>query len=188
VGTWRNLTNGPFGISTIPKPAIFGSTFDTIGGVAVVATAVAGTCTLLTWNLLRSPWGRVLLALRDDELAARGLGKNARLLKVQVFAIACGMVATGGVIYSSYVGYIDPSIASMDFSILMLCLVIIGGAANFRGPLVGAVVLLSIPELLRFVKIPEGMAANVRMMAFGLLLVVLMHVRPQGLAGRYRMD
>ena len=129
-----------------------------------------------------------MLALRDDEPAARGLGKNARVLKVQVFAIACGMVAAAGAIYSAYVGYIDPSLASMDFSILMLCLVIIGGAANFRGPLVGAAVLLAIPEILRFVEIPAALAANVRMMAFGLLLVVFMQVRPQGLAGKYQMD
>ena len=188
LGTWRNLANGPFGISAIPRPAIGSIKFDTIGGVAVVSTALAAMCALLTWNLLKSPWGRVLLALRDDELAARGLGKNSRLFKIEAFAIACGMVAVAGAIYSSYVGYIDPSIASMDYSILMLCMVIVGGAANFGGPLVGAAVLLAIPEFLRFVKIPDAMAANVRMMAFGLLLVLLMHLRPQGLAGRYRMD
>jgi len=188
VGTWRNLANGPFGISAIPKPAIAGIQFDTIGGIATVSTVLAGLCVLVTWNLLTSPWGRVLQSVRDDELAARGLGKNSRLLKVEVFAVASGMVAIAGAIYASYVGYIDPSLASTDFSILMLCMVVIGGAANFRGPLVGAAVLLAIPEFLRFIKIPDAMAGQLRLMAFGFLLVLLMHLRPQGLAGRYRMD
>jgi branched-chain amino acid transport system permease protein len=188
VGTWQNLVNGPFGISAIPKPAIAGIKFDTIGGIATISTVLASACVLLIWILLKSPWGRVLLAVRDDELAARGLGKNSRLLKVEVFAIASGMVAVAGALYASYVGYIDPSIASMDFSILMLCMVIVGGAANFRGPLVGAAILLAIPEFLRFIEIPDAMAANIRLMAYGLLLVSLMHLRPQGIAGSYRMD
>jgi branched-chain amino acid transport system permease protein len=143
---------------------------------------------LMTWLFSSSPWGRLLKAMRDDELAARGLGKNIRLVKVQAFAVACGMVAVAGTIYASYVSYIDPSIASLDESILMLCMVIVGGGGNFRGPLVGALVLLSIPELLRFVNIPDVMAANIRLMVYGLLLVLMMHFRPQGLAGEYRLE
>jgi len=125
--------------------------------------------------------------MRDDELALRGLGKNVRLAKIQAFAIASGLVAIAGALYASYVGYIDPSTAGLDKSILMLAMVIVGGAGNFRGPIIGAVVLLLIPEILRFVDIPDAVAANVRLLLYGLMLVVLMHFRPQGLAGEYRM-
>jgi branched-chain amino acid transport system permease protein len=126
--------------------------------------------------------------LRDDELAARGLGKNTRLLKMEAFAVSCGMAAISGVIYASYVGFIDPSAASLDESILMLCMVVVGGVGNFRGPIVGALVLVLIPEALRFLHIPDSIAANIRLMAYGLLLIVMMHFRPQGLAGEYRIE
>lgn len=188
VGTWANLTNGPFGLSGIPNPDIIGVKFDTIGGIAVVATGTALLCALVSWFLLSSPWGRLLKAIRDDELAARGLGKNVRLAKVQVFAIACGMVAVAGALYASYVSYIDPSAGSLNESILMLSFVLVGGVGNFRGPIVGALVLLVIPEALRFVDIPDAIAAEVRLAAYGLLLVLLMHYRPQGIAGNYRPE
>ena len=187
-GTWANLTNGPFGLAGIPKPAIFGIRLDTLGSIALVSIALAGVCAFFSWTLLSSPWGRLLKAMRDDELAARGLGKNVHLAKVQAFAIACGMVAVAGAIYAFYVSYVDPSTASLDESILMLCMVIVGGAGNFRGPIVGALVLLAVPEMLRFAHIPDVVAANIRLMAYGLLLVMMMHFRPQGLAGEYRIE
>jgi len=187
-GTWANLTNGPFGLASIPKPAIFDSKIDTLNGISLLSGVLAGVCVLLSWLLLSSPWGRLLRAMRDDELATRGLGKNVRLAKIEAFAVACGMVAIAGALYASYVSYIDPSTASLDESVLMLCMVIVGGVGNFRGPLVGALVLLAIPEALRFANIPDTMAANIRLMAYGLLLVLMMHFRPQGFAGEYRIE
>jgi branched-chain amino acid transport system permease protein len=188
VGTWANLTNGPFGIAGISKPNLFGLHLQSIGGVASLAFAMSTLCALIVWLLVSSPWGKLLQALRDDELVARGLGKNTRLVKVQVFAIACGMASIAGAIYASYVGYIDPSSATLDESILMTCMVLVGGIGNFRGPLVGAFVLLAIPELLRFAAIPAAISANIRLMLYGLLLVLMMRFRPQGLAGNYRLD
>jgi branched-chain amino acid transport system permease protein len=126
--------------------------------------------------------------MRDDELALRGLGKNVRLAKLQVFAISCGMAAIAGAIYASYVGYINPSAASLDQSILMLCMVLVGGVSNLKGPLVGALLLLTIPELLRFAQIPDEFAANVRLMLYGVALVLMMHFRPQGIAGEHRIQ
>lgn len=188
LGTWSNLTNGPFGIPGIPKPIVLGFQFQTISSVALLSLIVAGTCGLVCWLLLSSPWGRLLQALRDDELAARGLGKNTRLAKVQVFAISSGMVAVAGAIYGAYVGYIDPNAAALNDSVLYLSMVMVGGVGNFRGPLVGALILLAIPEGLRFLAIPDMLAANLRLMIYGLLLVVIVHFRPQGLAGNYRIE
>ncbi|MBV9126370.1 MAG: branched-chain amino acid ABC transporter permease, partial [Planctomycetes bacterium] len=111
-GTWKNLTNGPFGLAGVPSPAIIGIKFDTLSSMALLSLVLAGVCFLLGWALLHSPWGRVLQAMRDDELVARGLGKNVRLLKAEAFAVACGMAAVGGAIYASYVSYVDPSLAS----------------------------------------------------------------------------
>lgn len=187
-GTWGNLTNGPFGIAGISKPDILGIKFDTISDICVLSVILAGISLLVSWLLLSSPWGRLLKSTRDDELAARGLGKNTRLVKIHAFAVACGMAAVSGVIYASYVGYIDPSSATLDESILMLCMVMVGGVGNFKGPLLGALVLLLIPEGLRFLAIPDAVAANLRLLIYGLLLVFMMHFRPQGLAGVYRVE
>jgi branched-chain amino acid transport system permease protein len=188
VGTWQNLTNGSFGISSIPRPNLFGWQLDSIESMAGLAFVTAVICAGVVWLLLSSPWGRLLKAIRDDELAARGLGKNTKLAKIQAVAIACGMAAIAGSLYAAYVNYIDPSTASLDESILMTCMVLVGGVGNFRGPLVGAFVLLAIPEALRFAAIPEAVAANIRLGLYGLLLVVMMRFRPQGIAGDYRID
>lgn len=188
LGTWANLTNGPFGISGIPRPVIAGYAFDTMGSMCVLSLAIAAGCGVVCWLLVRSPWGRLLKAMRDDELAAKGLGKNTRLAKVHAFAFACGLAAVAGAIYASYVRYIDPSSASFDESILMLCMVLVGGLGNFRGPIVGAAVLLAIPEALRFASIPDSLAPDIRLMAYGLLLILMAHFRPQGLAGVYRLE
>jgi branched-chain amino acid transport system permease protein len=188
LGTWANLTNGPFGIAGIPSPAIGGIRFATAGGVAAFSITLAVMCGLLSWWLLKSPWGRLLKAMRDDELAARGLGKNVRLAKLQAFAFACGLASVAGTLYAAYVRFIDPSIASLDDSVLMLCMVIVGGVGNFRGPLVGAFILLLLPEVLRFVAIPDAVAANLRLMAYGVLVILIVHLRPQGVAGTYRIE
>jgi branched-chain amino acid transport system permease protein len=186
LGSWRNLTNGPFGIAGIAKPDILGFKVSSIAAYCVLASVSMAACCLLFWLLKQSPWGRLLKCMRDDELAARGLGKNTRLAKTQAFAIACMFAALAGALYAGYVSYLDPSSGSLDESILMLCMVLVGGVGNFRGPLVGAVVLLLIPEALRFVNMPDTIAANMRLILYGLMIVGMTHFRPQGLAGEYR--
>jgi branched-chain amino acid transport system permease protein len=156
--------------------------------MALFATLVAMTCAGVLWRLKTSPWARLLLAVREDELAARGLGKNTRLAKVQAFAVSSALVAGAGALYAAHVQYLDPSSASLDEGILMLSMVVVGGLGNFRGPIVGAGILVALPEVLRFLALPEAQAANLRLLLYGLLLVLLMHFRPQGIAGRYRVQ
>lgn len=188
VGSWRNLTNGPFGISGVSKPVILGTQLDTIGAILALSLTLMIVSAYVFFRLTRSPWGRLLKCLRDDELALRGLGKGIRLAKVQVFAISCAMAALSGAIYSSYVSYIDPSSASLDESILLLSMLCVGGVGNFRGPIAGAIILVLIPEMLRLTPLPSVYAPNIRLMAYGLLLIIIVHFRPQGLAGEYRLE
>jgi branched-chain amino acid transport system permease protein len=183
---WTGLTNGPFGVTGIPKPAIFGYKMDTLSNMFILSTVTVIICGIILFILLRSPWGKVLKAMRDDELAARGLGKNTRLFKMQAFLISCSMVSLAGGLYATYVSYIDPTSFTMEESILMLSMVIVGGTGNFRGPIVGAFTLIAIPEILRFVHIPEVFASNLRLLIYGLLIITMAHFRPQGLAGEYR--
>jgi branched-chain amino acid transport system permease protein len=185
---WRNLTNGQFGIAGIPKASVLGIQFTRPASFVWLASLVAVACSLILWRLKASPWGRLLVSIREDELAARSLGKSARLLKVQALAISCGFVAVAGTLYAAHVSYIDPSTASLDEGILMLSMVIIGGVGNFRGPIVGALILIFLPELLRFAHFPDALAANVRLTIYGLLLVLMIHFRPQGISGEYRLN
>jgi branched-chain amino acid transport system permease protein len=189
LGSWRNLTNGPFGITGIPRPPIFGWSYSNPEAFALLASGVAIISGLILWVLMRSPWGRVLQSMRDDELAARTIGKNTRLAKLQACAIAGSFAALAGSMYAAHVQYIDPSSGSLDESILMLSMVIVGGLGNFRGSMVGAVVLILLPEFIRLVpNLPDAVAANLRLLIYGLLLVMMMHWRPQGLAGTYRIN
>lgn len=188
LGTWQNLTNGPFGIAGIPKAEIAGFKFAHPTSFIWLATALAAVCAFVVWRLKHSPWGRVLVSMREDELAARSLGKNTRILKVQAMAIASGLVAFAGALYAAHVSYLDPTSASLDESILMLSMIIVGGVGNFRGPIIGALVVIALPELLRFADLPDAIAANLRLGIYGLLLVLMMHFRPQGLAGEYRLN
>lgn len=183
IGTWANLTNGPFGITQIPRTSLLGRG---PAGTLATTTLVLASVAWAVRRLTHSPWGRLLACMRDDELAARGLGKNTRLLKVEVIAVSCAFAALAGVLYAGHITYLDPGVASLDEGILMLSMVIIGGAGNFRGPLVGAAVLVALPELLRFLMLPDALAGNLRLGIYGLLLVLMVHLRPQGLAGVYR--
>jgi branched-chain amino acid transport system permease protein len=116
------------------------------------------------------------MALRDDELAARNLGKKARLFKLQTFGIACSMAAVAGALYASYVGFIDPNISLLEQSILILCMVIIGGSRPLSGPLLGVGIILLIPEVLRRIHLPSSIdASNLRVLVYGLLLVAAAH-------------
>ena len=189
VGSLSNMTNGDYGLAGVPSPNIFGYVFEDKVAVALLFTAFAIAAVLLSRYLLESPWGRMLRALRDDELAARGLGKNVRAAKVWAVAIACGMAGFAGAMLSSYISFVNPTISDINEAALLLSMIIIGGVGNsFRGPFFGALLLILIPEGLRFVDMPITLAAEMRLMIYGLLLVAFMHWRPQGVAGSYRME
>ena len=185
---WVDFTRGPYGIPGIPRPEIFGFTFIAPWAMFLLAAAVA----LLVWwvclNLARWPFGRTLQAVRDDALAAQSLGKNPLFFTLTAFALGGALAALAGGLFAAYASYIDPTSFTLEESVFILCVVIIGGAGNLRGPMVGAVVLVLLPEILRFVGLPDAIAANLRQIIYGLLLVLMMRFRPQGIAGKYAFD
>ncbi len=185
---FMDITNGPYGITAIPKPVIMDSIFATQEATFAIYVVIVGMLAFILAAAKLSPFGLSLQAMRDDELAARSLGIPVRRLKVEAFMLASAMVGVAGGLYASYISYIDPTSFTLDESILMLSMVIVGGTGNVRGPLVGAAVLIAIPELLRFLSLPDTVAAHIRLLAYGLLLILMMHWRPQGLAGRYRFE
>lgn len=185
---WESVTRGPFGIPGIPRPAFLGSSSSSAAAYAAFALAIAGGTTYALARLLHGAYGRNLQATRDDHVAAASLGRNVAAYRMTAFAASAALAGVAGALYASYSSFIDPTSFTLDESVFILCAVIVGGSGNVRGPVVGAAVLVLLPELLRFVNVPDSVAANTRQVLFGALLVVLMLRRPQGLAGRYAFD
>ena len=185
---WIGLTRGPYGIPGIPRPSIFGFKFDSLPLYLILSAVILSLVFLLIRLLCESPFGRALKALREDELAAGSLGKDVPNLKIWAFVIAGGLAAVSGVLYATYVTYIDPTSFTLDESIFIIAIVLIGGSGNLKGPMVGAVFMIILPEVLRFLGIPSTIAPNVRQMIYGALLILLIRFRPQGLAGEYKLE
>lgn len=182
---WMRLTRGPLGIPGIPQPVILGWEVNSTLEFAILAVAFAILAYLVVGLIATSPLGRILHAIREDEVFSKACGKNTVRFKVAAFAVSSALAAMAGALYAHYITYIDPTTFTVTDSILVLSMVIIGGAGSIWGPLVGAVVLVALPEALRFIGLPTTSAANLRQIIYGALLIVMMTVRPQGLVGRY---
>ncbi len=183
---WMEVTRGPLGIPGIPQPVIFGWHVQTHVEFFLLTTIVAFLAYFIVVRISASPYGRVLRAIREDEVFAQSLGKNTLRFKVTAFAVSAALAASAGSLYAHYITFIDPTSFTVMESILVISMVIIGGAGSRWGPVIGAVVLVTLPEALRFVGLPSPIAANVRQIIYGALLVIMMMVRPQGLVGKYR--
>lgn len=188
IGSFKNLTNGSYGISDITKPHLLGCNFETLWSIFVIYAVILGIVFMFFSIISKSPWGRLLECMRDDELALQGFGKPVRRLKIEAFAISGGVTALAGAMYAAYVSYIDPSTASLDDSILWLSVVVVGGLGTLRGSFLGGAIVLLIPEVLRFLPLPLLVAANIRYLAYGLLILLMLHLRPNGLLGKYQLE
>ncbi len=188
LNNWVSFTGGPMGLPGIPQPNLFGYK---ISSHIEFLILVGLLCLFTFWvcqRIVKSPFGRVLKAIREDEVFAQSFGKNIAAFKVKIFMIGAGLAAIAGVMYATYISYIDPTSFTVMESIFIISIVIIGGAGNLWGSVVGAAVLVALPELLRFVGLPNSIAANVRQMLYGSLLIIFMMWRPQGFIGEYSFN
>lgn len=185
---WVSLTKGPYGISGIPSPSFLGYLITGPVKYFFFSLIISILCFVFINIVLKAPFGQVLKAIREDETLAQALGKNVTKFKIQAFAVASALAAISGVLFAHYVTYIDPTSFTLDESIFLLSIVLIGGAGNIKGPISGTFLLLIIPEILRFLGIPDTIAPNIRQIIYGLLLVIFMYFRPQGIAGEYKFE
>jgi branched-chain amino acid transport system permease protein len=184
---WVDFTRGPYGIPGIPRPVIAGYEISALHEYLILVYACLIAILFFLFVIYRSPFGLAVKALRDDEMAAEGLGKSPVHLFLYAFIIS-GMVASvAGTLYATYVTYIDPTSFTLDESIFLLAILLVGGAGNRIGPFVGTVFMILLPEALRFLGLPDTVAPNVRQMIYGLTLIILMFLRPQGIAGEYKV-
>lgn len=185
---WVGLTNGPYGIPGIPRPKFLGFEINSIFAYSVFSIFLSGICLLLLWRICMSPFGRTLKAIRDDEIAASALGKNIYRFKALAFALSGAFASVSGALFASYMRYIDPTSFTLMETVFILSAVLIGGAGNIKGPIIGTMFVILLPEVLRFLQIPDTIAPNVRQILYGLLILILMRLRPQGLGGEYKLQ
>jgi branched-chain amino acid transport system permease protein len=168
------LTGGTFGINNIPRPVLFGWRFNrpldfyhlTLGALVVTGLAMA--------FLLRSPWGRAFAALRDNPIRAESVGISTTFYTLMAFAIGAAFAGVAGVFFAALVQFIEPAPFGLSTSLSLLMMVIMGGSGRFFGPALGGVVVVLLPEWLRF-------AEDWYLAAFGFLIVAMMVWLPGGL-------
>jgi branched-chain amino acid transport system permease protein len=182
---WNSLTGGSLGIFAIPRPSLGTLSFSSNVSFLFLSLLVATIILALSFLITRSHFGRVLRAIRDDEAALAPFSYKTYRYKLIIFAISASFASITGSLYATYISFIDPSSFTLNESIYILTIVILGGLASLRGSIVGALILTLLPELLRFVGLPSDIAAQTRVILYGVALMYLMYKRPSGLFGKY---
>jgi branched-chain amino acid transport system permease protein len=183
---WVSLTRGPMGLPGIPSFSIFGYQISNVWSYLILVLIFVFITYLAIRNITNSPFGRILKGIREDEIASQAMGKNVNKYKLIVFIVGAFFAGIAGSLYAHYISFIDPSSFTIMESITVLLMVVFGGMGSLKGSFVGAFLLVILPELLRFLGMPSSVAAPLKQMIYGLLLVVLMIWRPQGLMGKYK--
>jgi branched-chain amino acid transport system permease protein len=174
------FTGGAGGLSSIPS---------TITGpmrtpaFLLICAAGAALTVWLIYRIVHGPYGRAITAMRDEELAFSALGRNAMSLKVVVFAIGCGIAGMAGGLYAFYFQYISPEQYEILQSAALLTMVVLGGMGTTWGPVVGAILLIALPQLITFLNLPPSVMAPLQGIIFTSLVLLFLFWRPAGLVG-----
>jgi branched-chain amino acid transport system permease protein len=169
-----NITGGPSGLSGIPNINIGSFVFDSDQRNYYMIWIITLAVMLLSINLSQSRIGRALRAISDSEVAARVMGVNARVLKVQIFTVSAVISAIAGSLYAHTMTFISPASFGFNFSIELVTMVIIGGLGSIYGSFLGAAILTILPEFLRILH-------DFDIIVYGLLLIIMTMYMPGGL-------
>jgi branched-chain amino acid transport system permease protein len=173
---WVSLTRGPMGIPQVPAVKILSFTFKSNTHYYYLILAMLVLTGFIVSRLVRSRFGRALVAVREDEVAAKAMGVNATFYKVMAFGISTLFAGLAGSLQAHYTHFVGPMQFSLDEGLLLFQMIIIGGLGSISGSIVGAAILVIIPELFRPIY-------QYRMLFNGLLMILMMIWKPQGLLG-----
>lgn len=177
MNNWDDVTRGAQGFAGIPRPAPLGPlSFGPLQNFYYLALTAALAAFAVQWLVVRSTYGRTLMALRQDERLAAARGVNPMLYKTSIFALGSAIAGLGGILHVSFLRVAAPATFNLAESINAVLIVVVGGAGSLAGPALGALVFVGLPEYLR-------VASEWRLVVFGALLVLLMLFAPRGLAG-----
>ena len=183
---WTEVTNGALGMKGIPGPIVpeWGMESWWFLGLVVL---VLGGCLLALQRILASSYGVVIRATRENEKVTQIAGHSTQSYRRSVFVLSAFVTGLAGVLLGSYISAIDPQLFNYHLSVLILVMVILGGLASLKGSVIGAVLLIIVPELMRLVGFPNSIIAESRQIVYGLVMIGLMYSRPEGLFGQYRL-
>ena len=170
------LTKGIYGIVGVPRPVIFGIATTRALPFYYVCLAALAVVSAATWWLIRSPWGRAFVALRENPVRALSLGVDTRRYTLMAFAIGSALGGVSGVFYAPLVEFIDPTPFTLNLSLNLLMMVIVGGSGFFFGPFLGALIAVLLPEWLRFTQ-------GYYLILYAVFVMVLLAYSPTGILG-----
>jgi branched-chain amino acid transport system permease protein len=185
----RWLTKGPMGLPGISRPTWIGEGVAGLPRFLIFCTLLTLLVWLFTRRLTRSPFGRALKVIREDEYVAQALGKNSLSFKIRAMTVGSILAGLAGSLWAHYISYISPADFTLTETILVLLCVVLGGRGTNWGPVLGAFVIIFFQEMIRFLPIPvafERFIAPIQGMVYGAVLIGLMLKRPQGLLPEYR--
>lgn len=179
---WKSFTGGLGGVLNIPLPTIFGYEISTPIEFFILALSGLALVVLISRSLARGSFGRNLMAVRDSESAALALGKNVAAIKTLAIVLSSSLAAIAGTIYAYYLSFINVQSFTVDTSVLIMAMVIIGGAGTIYGPIVGAATLMLLPSALSYLWfLPKTEIGSIQQIIYGLAMVLLMIYRPGGM-------
>lgn len=181
---WTDLTRGTLGIRGITRPENFTEPLQFL----VLSLAIAILTFIVLEKIVHSHFGRVLEAIRDDELVAESLGKNIDRAKMTAMTLSGFFVGIAGVFLAHFIRFINPASFWLDPLVVALAAVVIGGLASLRGSIIGVFIVFAISESLRFLSIPSTMIGPMRVILFMLVLIVVVLFRPRGILGRADLE
>jgi branched-chain amino acid transport system permease protein len=178
-----DFTGGAGGLGNIPS-VLSGETRDIVFATGSLLMAL-GVVLVIRW-IVRSPYGRAITAMRDDELAFVTLGRNAMKIKLVIFALGSGFAGLAGGVYAYYFLYLSPDQFEILQSATILTMVVVGGMGSTLGPVVGGVLLLALPQAITFLQLPPNVMGPLQGVIYTLLVLIFLFVRPQGLISAAR--
>ncbi len=181
---WVSLTRGPLGIPGIDKPSFLGVAISSNTGYLVFVIIITVIAVWLMHRIVSSPFGKLLQATRDDEVGLRVLGKNTFKLKWKAMMISAFFAGIAGSLFAHYISFIDPTSFNLKEIILILTIVIVGGAASIKGSIIGTFVIILLPEALRFLALPSSILGPARQVVYAVILLAILLYRPRGIFGR----
>ncbi len=177
------FTGGDAGLSNIP-PAFSGASRAEL--FAAIALALGLAVVLLIRWIVRGPYGAIITAMRDDELALLALGRNVTRIKVVILALGSGLAGLAGGVYAFYYQYLSPSQFDVLQSAAILTMVVIGGMGTALGPVIGTFLLLGLPQAITFLQLPPSIMAPFQGILFCTLVLLFILLRPQGIVAARR--
>jgi branched-chain amino acid transport system permease protein len=188
---WESVTGGANGMA-VPPPALGSFVFDDASRFYYITATVVVLLSLGMANLMRSRFGRALVAIRDSDVAAEAMGVPLARYKTMAFGISAAYTGVAGSLFAHFLGYIGPDHFTVLLSIEYLAMILLGGLGSILGSVLGAFVITLLPEVLRFVLdlarsvSPDLVLPDLRALVVGLVLILILVFEPEGLAGRWK--